>query len=54
MPLDQTAKTGDRRTAPAARRPGREMLVDRYRALGIAAVAAAAAMVGRKSSKAAS
>jgi hypothetical protein len=53
MRLDAPLKTkeGARRDAPKPRR--REMLVERYRALGIAAVAAAAAMARRKEAKAA-
>jgi len=51
MRLDQPlkAKQGVRSAAHHPRR--REMLVERYRALGIAAVAAAAAMVRRKEPK---
>ena len=51
MRLDEPLKTkeGARRAPPEPRR--REMLVERYRALGIAAVAAAAAMVRRKEPK---
>ena len=53
MRLDEPLKTkeGTRRAVPAPRR--REPLVERYRGLGIAAVAAAAAMARRKEPKSA-
>ena len=53
MRLDEPLKTKEGAPRAASKPRRREMLVERYRALGIAAVAAAAAMARRKGSKAA-